>query len=63
MTKAVLQFQTLAELAAYSRQVNLDAFVMDTKHLTLSSVFNENQFATAMKEYNAYLIRKTEVVQ
>ena len=58
MTKAVLKFPSLQEMAAYLKQIHLDEFIMDTKSLTLMSSFNDGQFAVAMNDYGAFVLRK-----
>lgn len=60
MTQALLKFQSLQEMADCIKRISPDAFIMDTKALTLLSVFDDRQFALATGEYGAYLVRRLD---
>jgi len=61
MKKFTLQFETLRELAAFSRLLN-KGYIMNTVNLTLTGPFSDGQIEEGRTRFNARPIETTEKV-
>ena len=56
MVPIVLQFNTLIDLAAYSRQLHDKGYRINVQHLTLTCKLNHEEVAVAQKKYAAIML-------
>lgn len=58
MLLTVLQFNTLSELANYSKMVNDKGYRINVQHLTLKCKLSTSELDIAVKQYRAKMLEK-----
>ena len=61
MKKLTLQFSSLAELLAFSKQLN-GGYLLNTVNLTITGVIPEMDVTSASEQYHAKLVETTDKV-